>query len=704
MKRQLLHLLILPVLLSAAACATVAPRPDPACPDNLVQENGEEYPGLLLGLDDHQVTYQLLDGTVKTFPPDEVVRVDLGRRVGDPHLKTLADLDDPEIVALIEEAMAKPLDDKYSSTLLLWEYLVTLEPDGREHYTRRVLIRIEQQAGLSQANKSNTYNPLYETAKVDFAYAVSPQGKISVLSAGAVRDSALGSGRADEDQRRRVQIAIPGAEVGSFIYFRFSCEDRPDRDQTYQPLFLRQTYTASAPIHLLRIVVRVPAATKLNIIERNFQPFVTKSDRSDGRQRVLTYEARDVPILLPEPAMPSWVVVAPHLEIAPDAQWSQLAAIYREEWEKRTAVDDLVAETAEKLTADREEREAAAVLYQFVLREIEDNDTGWWSRDPLPKPPAQTLADRRGNIIDRYALLYALARSIGLQVDLLLFAPWRSCEAMRETPSFGHLEQPLLRFRFGDETAWAGLTKENRVFGDLPDFLAESDYLDLAAGTLGKSPAKAVACNSADYVYDIFLRPDGGARIEEKHCFTGDEALKFRSYRHLTTKKLREKMERQIRNYASRSTLVDFSITDMHGLTDPICLERTSECPLFTVSGGGKLHLLRLFDLNYDEIERVNPTRLYPLQINDLRRTTRVFRFHLPPDFTVHELPAPLDLRIGWSWYKAKWELDGQTLTFTVEAEVFARTMPAAGFTDLETYLRVRRQLVETPILLEQTP
>jgi len=611
-------------------------------------------------------------------------------------------LADPEIIALIKEAMAKPLDEQYPVTILLSERKTTLESDGRVHGTQRDLIRIEQRAGLGQANTSYTYNPLYEAARIDFAYAVSPTGDISILSASAARDSILGNGRADEDQRRRIQIAIPRAEVGGFLYYRFSFENRPDADHIFHPFHLRKTFTANQPIHLLRDVVAAPSDVKLKLVERNFQPFLTKTDRLDGGQRSLIYEARDLPVLLPEPAMPSWIAVAPHLEMTTEADWSELAAAYREGWEKRTTIDDRVAETAETLTTDRADREAAAVLYRFVLREIADNGTPLWFRDPLPKPPAQTLADRRGNIIDRTALLYALGRSVGLEADLLLVAPWQGYPAVRETPSLAHLENPVLRFRFGGETAWCSLDNENRIFGRLPDYLTDSDCLDLTAGILAKTPAKDVAENCAEYTYDVFLRPDGGARIQEKHRLAGNDALRFRGYRHHTTQKLRERMEIEVRKFAPRTNLVDFSIAEMHGLTDPIYLERTSECPLFTVSGSGKLHLLYLFDFHYSEMERANPTRLYPLERGGLSRTTRVYRFHLPPDFRVHELPAPLQAQAGWCRYDAKWELTGQILTFTMEAENFRRTLPAADFPAFEEYLRTRRQFVETPILLEK--
>jgi hypothetical protein len=61
-----------------------------------------------------RVTYQLLDGTIKTFSSDELIRLDLGPGASAIPSVGPADLADPEIIALIKEAMAKPLDETIS--------------------------------------------------------------------------------------------------------------------------------------------------------------------------------------------------------------------------------------------------------------------------------------------------------------------------------------------------------------------------------------------------------------------------------------------------------------------------------------------------------------------------------------------------------------------------------------------------------------
>jgi hypothetical protein len=696
MKRGILLLFVFAFV--AAGCAAVNLRPDPACPDNLVLQNGEELPGRLAGMENGAFRYELLNGEMRLYPAADVLRVDLGRRVGDPHVAKLDDLRDKEIVAAVREAQKSPPDADYPTTVVFEERRSELTADHQVVTVWRRLLRINKEAGLGAANDSFSYNSLTSSARTDFGYAIAPDGAVAVLSAGSVRDSSLGDGSPDGSQSRTVQIAVPGARPGGFVYYQFSTREKLDGLRQFG-----REYTAAyvAPLQHYREIIRTPRATPLRVYERNFDATVTKTDRIDGGDRVIVYEVKNPPIRQPEPMMPSWNVVAPFYVVTAADQWPAIAATYEKALAPRLAADEKVAAKARELTAGKTGRAAAEALYRFALRDVRDTGVYMWDRDPLPKPPAQTLAEQRGNQVDRTALLYAMAKAVGLSADWLLAGGWQAHWPFAETPLLPRLNAVILRFDFGAGPVWCELSGADQVFGQLPDYASGAFFLDAAHGATGVTPPQGPQINHALNRYDVQLAADGGARIVEEQVLSGNSAQWVRDMRRLTDKQLHDRMASAVRNVAPRNQLVEFSIDGMQDLRDPVTVRLVSQCPLLTIAGGGRYQMLRLFNVQAGEMNRVNPQRQYPLEVEGPSWNQFEYRFHLPPGITVKQLPPPLDAPSPWGRTRGGWTLQGDLLTFTLEIVVDKLDMPAADFEKQQEYLRLRRELVDKPVLLE---
>ncbi len=694
MKRRLL---LLALLLTLAACATPAYRVDPACPDNLVLQNGEELPGRLVEVGFNEVRFVTLSGEEKIFPAGHVVRIDLGQRVGDTTLSRLADLRDREVLRLIEQAGTTPTDQRYPTSILLDERVTRLDAGKVTTFWRR-LERINTQAGLDNANVTYTYNALRGRAKVDFGYSISPQGSISILSAGSVKDSALGDGRPDGSQQRLVQIAIPGGKVGGFIYFQFSAENKVD---DLWNLYTQRVFAFEGPTKVIRSIIDVPAGMPLALLERNLGDQVTKTDETAAGRRTLMYQATALPQLLSEPMMVPWSEVAPMFAVGRKVDWGTLAANYRQALTPRLADDPAVEAQAKKLTEGRQGAEAAAALYAFVLREVRDGEVSMWDRDGLPKPPASTLADRHGNQLDRTVLLYALAKAVGLPVHLGLLSSRISHLPVEQIPTLGLADTPMLRFDLpGAEPVFASLGDSNRIFGMLDVAENDSFYVDLDSGRLQRTPALPASANAADYVYDIQLQPDGGARITEEHRLVGGFATPYRGYRHLEAEQIRDRMTRAVRSFAFRNRLMEFRVDGINELRDPVILHRVSETPMLAVGSGGTYSIIRLFDLRFGDLAEVNPERLYPFERSGLHQVKNTYRFHLPASMKVESLPPPTSADSPWCRYRAAWKLEGNTLTFEDITEYTSTTMPASGFVAFRALLKARREAAEAVVLL----
>jgi hypothetical protein len=81
----------------------------------------------------------------------------------------------------------------------------------------------------------------------------------------------------------------------------------------------------------------------------------------------------------------------------------------------------------------------------------------------------------------------------------------------------------------------------------------------------------------------------------------------------------------------------------------------------------GPLMLLRPRVIGEKSLPLDRKPRHFPFQFEDSSRETDVFEFELPKEYTVDDLPEPVDVDMGFAAYHSKVEVTGSKLRYSRE-------------------------------------
>ena len=98
----------------------------------------------------------------------------------------------------------------------------------------------------------------------------------------------------------------------------------------------------------------------------------------------------------------------------------------------------------------------------------------------------------------------------------------------------------------------------------------------------------------------------------------------------------------------------------------------------------GPLLMLRPRVLGTEGLHPDRKPRLVPIDLRETMQSTDSYSIHLPPGYTVDEIPDPVKLDLGFASYESRSKLDGDTLHYTRTYTVREVSLPADRYPDVQ--------------------
>jgi hypothetical protein len=300
---------------------------------------------------------------------------------------------------------------------------VVVDTGGEQSRTEHKLIRILTPYGREKFSEATiAYCTAYETTHVLMARVIRPDSIVIDVKKQNIKDLPLpvsGDLNLFLTNVRIKKIIFPQVEIGSVVEWEVKriLKDPPMEGHFSEFVVFADTEPIVSKVYTLQI----PAGMFLNYRVRN--GVLGFNESALGIDKLYRWEARNVPMILPEPAMSPLPDIATKLLVTTFISWDELSSWYYELADSSCMPDTAIAEKVIELIDDPEdEREKIVPIYEFVnqkIRCIEPELVGV-RKIYKPAPAPVTFKNRYGTHEDIAALLVAMLRTIDIDAHIAL--------------------------------------------------------------------------------------------------------------------------------------------------------------------------------------------------------------------------------------------------------------------------------------------
>lgn len=634
---------------------------------------------------------------------------------------TFANGDDKSLPAWLEQA-SKATVPTYQvkdvpGVVLLKEESVSVDASGTLTITDRYAVKVLLRGGREYAMAHAAY--LQSSSKVkDFhAWLIRPGGAVKPYGKDNILDTISDPDDIYDEYRIKTIDATTDADVGAVFGYESVSEERPLFTQD------RWAFQGRLPVLTSRYSIALPAGWQANSVTFNhdeLKPAVTAN--------TYTWELDGLDPIPPEPDGLTVVNLAPRIAVnyypsSANAHvyetWHDVSRWYTELSDPSLTMDDTIAAKARELTTgattDLERIKAIAAFVQGIRYISLDLDVAHGGGH-RPRPANLVLQRGYGDCKDKANLMRAMLKAVRIESHLVLIYSGDPTYVKAEWASPGQFNHCIIAIDVGPETKEPTILNSEKLgrimifdptdpytqVGDLPDH-EQGSYALVTAGVDGdlmRMPVVPAENNRLERKAEVTLNPDGSISGKISQKAYGQEAAYQRGAEHeLSAGDYKGWLEKWLAARVKGSTMTQSTPADKKASGEfDLDLE-------FNASNYAQLmqgHLMMFKPAMVGRLDQFRPIegkRMTPLLL-DASNYNETIKVKLPDGFAVDEMPDPDTIETPFGKYSSKYEVSGNTLTFTRRLELNRSIIPASQYNDVGRFFAVVRNAEIAPVVL----
>lgn len=390
--------------------------------------------------------------------------------------------------------------------------------DGSRSGSDDVYITVLDEDGKSSQEILSFYvNRAYNRLDIELVEIIHNGQRRSIdIAANSREEAATGNTTANiyNPLEKEIKVFLPGLEIGDTIHYRV-------HRRQFKAIIANQIYGSilaqyDIPIHSYLYTITVPEKLEPRWLIKSKLPKCVgfRRVRLPGSQPriLLRWHFHNVPMIIPEPSMPSFKRVAMRLAYSTLPDWQTISDWYDRLVEpKLKPQKELVDKVAELCAGKPDAESKIAALFYFVARKIRYLGVNGESKRPgfEPHDINQTFSRRHGVCRDKAALLVGMLRTAKIKAAPVLIQVGDRLDPEIPLPWFNHAIVAVLDSR-GQARRFLDPTSEtSRQF--LPDYERECSCLIAApqSNSLELTPPRPPQDNLCRIVIEDQFAPDG---------------------------------------------------------------------------------------------------------------------------------------------------------------------------------------------------
>ena len=590
----------------------------------------------------------------------------------------------PDWVVQAAASKLPPYPANTGAVLLLDDRLVTVAPDGRATERQRRVLKILRPRGREYAQIVASYS---KDEKLDYfhAWSIGPDGHQYTVKDQEVHDQALGEWGILYDDLRAKTVTPPGADPGGIIAYEVE-----RHVATYGAQEETWDFQRDIPgVHWI-LEVDLPSNWNHYVAWLHHAP-VSPGEVAPNHWR---WELNDIPAidLTDVPMAPSPYALAARMVVhysatalpTGDQRWTEIGNWYDTLASSRTEAPLEIAAKSREVGGAPDFKTKIQGVAGFMQREIRYVGIEIGVGGLQPHPAADVFKYRYGDCKDKATLLIAMLNAVGVRATWVLVDTHRgvidpALPSIRGNHAIAAIEMPA---GYSDPELRAVVTartgKHYLIFDPtdtytpigLLGFHLQGSYGILVAGNdsqVIQLPTLAPDADVLDRTASFTLNADGTLKGTVTEARSGEAARRYRRlYNEEGEKQQREDLERSLSIDFSRFTVEADSAQNTREMSKSVVLKYSLTANAYAQPTGDLL-LIRPRVLGRNARPFNDKPRIYPIDLGETGTWRDSIDVALPPDYVVDDMPAAVDLDVGFARYKSDVKASGSILHYSRE-------------------------------------
>lgn len=436
--------------------------------DVIYLQDGRERVGQLVSMTADTIVFRLQgEADTVAYARDEVARLDLTRTRAGATARTVADLDDPLLARVLDQAPVKFAYPDSGYVTLYRAHTYDVNADGTYTLVERRIEKVFMERGKDQANVARYFREGEEELAIDFARTINPDGSVTAISDAGVDINSVHASLPEYDKLKQVKFAMKQIKVDSVIDYQVTT--RRTMADLLDPFYAKVLFRADEPILEAELRVNVPQGTELKYVEQRLGRNVQFArEELDGRDSYV-WTASNCPRVVPEPMMPPAADLYPAVTVSLPMSWYAIGGAYAEAIAEVAAPSEEIAQRVAELTADVDAPvEQAAAIYHDFLQSVRHLWVWPMQYSYAPRPAKDIFAKRAGNAIDKALLLAVMFEKAGLPAGVVLTRTQTSGKLLEEVPNIRQFDDAVVAVDMPTGRQYLALNDESVRFGQMP--------------------------------------------------------------------------------------------------------------------------------------------------------------------------------------------------------------------------------------------
>ena len=592
------------------------------------------------------------------------------------------------------------------AVVLLDDRLITVAPAGQATERERRVLKILRPGGREYAEIVAHYS---KDEKLDYfhAWSIGPDGHQYTVKDQDVRDEALGEWGILYDDLRGKVVKPHGADPGGIIAYEVQrhVAGYGTEEQTW-------SFQRDVPEYRSILEVDLPVNWNYYAAWLHHAP-VSPIEVAPNHWR---WELSDTPAidLTDVPMAPSGYALAARMVVhysastlpTGDQRWTEIGNWYDTLAAGRTEAPHEIADKSREVGNGADFKTKIQGIANFMQREIRYVGIEIGIGGLQPHSAADVFKYRYGDCKDKATLLIAMLNAVGVRATWVLVDTHRGfidpvLPSIEGNHAIAAIELPA---GYSDPdlraTVVAHSGKHYLIFDPTDTYTPigllgphlQGSYGILVAGNDSQviqlpilSPDAAVLDRKASFA----LNEDGALKGTVTETRSGEAALRYRRlYNEEGEKEQHEEIEKRLQR--------DFSSFTLEGNSGKVVPEMGKSVVLqYSLTAGayaqpaGDLLLIRPRVLGRDARPYNDKPRVYPIDLGETGTWRDSIDVALPSDYAVDDMPAAVDLDVGFARYKSEVKANGGVLHYSREYVVRELDLAPEKSADVDKLMRV---------------